>query len=212
MPKHSQPKIARVINIFTDSDDNTRKAHISYANASQLKMDGAGQLTGRPTQTTIRRVDQPIPIDDISQLRSVQAMLEDARLRATIVGNPSSSVPSTPTPPSTMPTPAQATLQDSDSPISSPRTPATSPPPLTPTLPPSTLITPASNSPAQATLPDSDSDSHDSEPDNDYVSSDPTYVAAKTAKPGNKCKRVTRANRDPAVPHCSLLVTQNIQQ
>ena len=60
-------------------------------------MNEAGQLSGGPTHTTIRRIDQLIPVDDISQLRSVQAMLEDARLTATTVGSiPYSSPQSSP--------------------------------------------------------------------------------------------------------------------
>ena len=86
-------------------------------------MNEAGQLSGGPTHTTTRRVDQLIPIDDISQLRSVQAMLEDARLTATTVGSipyssPQSSPPDsdlqTPTPAPIPPTPVANNPPDSD--------------------------------------------------------------------------------------------------
>ena len=70
-----------------------------------------------------RRIDQLIPVDDISQLRSVQAMLEDARLTATTVGSipyssPQSSPPDsdlqTPTPAPIPPTPVANNPPDSD--------------------------------------------------------------------------------------------------
>jgi hypothetical protein len=83
MPKWSQPKFARVIALETSSDGRTRKARISYTNANQLKTDANGQLAGGPTHESTRCIDQLIPIDDASQLRSVQTMLEKARLTAT---------------------------------------------------------------------------------------------------------------------------------
>ena len=143
-------------------------------------MNEAGQLSGGPTHTTTRRVDQLIPIDDISQLRSVQAMLEDARLSATTVGSIPHLTPQIPPP-------------NSD------------PPPPTPDPIPPTLATSVANN-----LPDSDSDS--SEPDNDTSSSDPDWKLNNNNTSGNNCKRVTRANRDPTVPHCSLIVASNNQK
>ena len=137
-------------------------------------MNEAGQLSGGPTNTTTRHVDQLIPINDISQLRSVQAMLEDARLSATTVGSIPHSTPQIPPP------------------NSDPSTPTPDPIPPTP-------VTPVANN-----LPDSDSDS--SEPDNDTSSSDPDWK-----QNNNNCKRTTRANRDPTVPHCSLIVASNNQ-
>ena len=77
-PKWSQPKFARVIALETGADGKQRKARISYTNADQLKIDANGQLTGGPTHESCRSIDQLIPIDDASQIRSVEAMLEKA--------------------------------------------------------------------------------------------------------------------------------------
>ena len=68
-------------------------------------MNEAGQLSGGPTHTTTRHTDQLIPINDISQLRSVQAMLEDARLSATTVGSIPHLTPQIPPPNSDPPPP-----------------------------------------------------------------------------------------------------------
>ena len=72
-----------VIALETDSDSRQRKAKITYTNADQLKLNASGQLTGGPTHESHRSIDQLIPIDDASQIRSVQAMLEKASRIAT---------------------------------------------------------------------------------------------------------------------------------
>ena len=62
LPKRTLPTLARVVKMFKDVDNDERKAEIKYSNASQLK-EIKGRLKG-PSQTTIRRVDQLIPVDD----------------------------------------------------------------------------------------------------------------------------------------------------
>jgi hypothetical protein len=77
-PKHSQPKLARIIALETGSDGKQRSARISYSNADQIKIDENGQIAGGPEHESNRSIDQLIPVDDASQLRSVEAMLERA--------------------------------------------------------------------------------------------------------------------------------------
>ena len=94
-PKGSQPKLARVIDLQTDSDGKQRKAKNVYTNAPQIKLDENSQLSNAPSKDSWRRIDQLIPVDDASQIRSVQAMLERASRSAT---NPSIT-PTTPAKP-----------------------------------------------------------------------------------------------------------------
>ena len=127
-------------NTFTASDDNARKAEISYANAKELKMNAAGQLSSGPTHTTIRRVDQLIPVDDISQLRSVQAMLEEARINATTVGSTPYSAQQSSPPDSNLQTQSTTVANnplDTDSDLQTP-TPAPTPPTPVPASTPPT--------------------------------------------------------------------------
>ena len=77
-PKHSQPKLARVIALETGSDGKQRSATISYSNADQIKIDENGQIAGGSEHESNRSIDQLIPVDDASQLRSVEEMLERA--------------------------------------------------------------------------------------------------------------------------------------
>ena len=77
-PKHSQPKLARVIALQTGSDGKQRSATISYSNADQIKIDKNGQIAGGSEHESNRSIDQLIPVDDASQLRSVEAMLNMA--------------------------------------------------------------------------------------------------------------------------------------
>jgi hypothetical protein len=77
-PKHSQPKLARVIALETGSDGKQRSATISYSNADQIKIDENGQIAGGSEHESNRSIDQLIPVDDASQLRSVEAMLNMA--------------------------------------------------------------------------------------------------------------------------------------
>ena len=78
-PKGAQPKLARVIDLQTDSDGRQRKAKLSYTNAPQIKLNDKNQITNAPFKDTWRRIDQLIPVDDASHQRSVQAMLEHAQ-------------------------------------------------------------------------------------------------------------------------------------
>ena len=150
-------------------------------------MNAASQPSSGPIHTTIRRVDQLIPVDDISQLCSVQAMLEDARITATTVGSTPYSAPqSSPLDSNlqTQSTPVANNPLDTDSDLQTP-TPAPTPP------------TSVASGP-----PDSDLDSGESDTDSSF--SDPDWKQKNKSKPGNGCKRSTRANRDPAMAHCSL--------
>ena len=100
--------------------------------------------------TTIRRVDQLIPVDDISQLRSVQAMLEDARITATTVGSTPYSAQQPSPPDSNLQTQSTTVANnplDTDSDLQTP-TPAPTPP--TP-APAPTPPTPVANSPQTVT-------------------------------------------------------------
>ena len=83
LPKRTLPTLARVVKLFTDKDNDERKAEIKYSNEGQLK-EIKGHLIG-PSHTTIRRVDQLIPVDDKSQLFDVNKLITAARETAKMV-------------------------------------------------------------------------------------------------------------------------------
>ena len=72
--------------IYQDKYNDERKAEIRYSNASQLK-ESKGRLKG-PSHTTIRRLDQLIPVDDLSQMFDVKELLDTVRKTAKMVTMP----------------------------------------------------------------------------------------------------------------------------
>ena len=165
------------------------------------------QIQSVPFKDTWRRIDQLIPVDDASHQRSVQAMLEKASYLAdTTKDDPS--LPGQDQLPSATPENPMATNQ---------------PLPLTEindpkdmeiraegiNLVPDKLETDTTlgkvvNVPV-TTPPSQDTDDEDLDIDNDRGTDiDPNYTAV--IQPGNTERRTTRATRNPAIPHCSLLV------
>ena len=174
-PKWSQPKFARVIALETGTDGRQRKAKISYTNADQLKIDANGQLTGGPTHESSRSIDQLIPIDDASQIRSVQTMLEKAHLTAT---KPDSNHPAFPPPFQHIINSVPTELRNDEE------------------------VEGNNEDQNKADLIEEDIDTTDDE-DEKEASKDPTYKYRATIDNNNR--RVTRSNKNPATPHCSLI-------
>jgi hypothetical protein len=226
-PKWSQPKFARVIALDTDSDGRQRKAKISYTNADQLKINENGQLTGGPTHESSRSIDQLIPIDFASQIRSVQAMLEKAHLTAT---KPNINHPTSPSPFQHIINSAPVELKDDeevegndedqnkadlkeediDTSDDEDEKEATTPPP-----PFQHIINPVpielkndeevegnDEDHNKSDLEEEDIDTTDDE-DEKEASKDPTYKYRATIDNDNR--RVARSNKTPATPHCSLI-------
>jgi hypothetical protein len=175
-PKWSQPKFARIIALETGSDGKQRRARISYTNADQLKIDANGQLAGGPTQESYRSIDQLIPVDDASQIRSVEAMLGKANHIA---------YQHTPAPTSTILEKDDETKNETN-------------------IPPTQEDVGSTNDEDQnkTGLTEEDADTTDDE-DEEEASKDPTYT--NKAKIENSSKRVTRSNKNPEDIHCSLI-------
>jgi hypothetical protein len=182
MPKWSQPKFARVVALETSSDGRTRKARISYTKANQLKTDANDQLAGGPIHESTRCIDQLIPIDDASQLRSVQTMLEKACLTAT---KPNNNPSASPPPLKHIINSAPTKLNDNDK------------------------VEEKDEGNDEVVEEDEDKDVDDDEDKKD-VSKDPICKYKVTVN--NENRRVTRSNKDPATPHCSLITNTEEQQ
>ena len=187
-PKGSQPKFARVISLETDADGKQRKAKISYTNANQLKTNTEGQLLGGPIHESYRSVDQLIPVDDASQTRSVQAMLEKASQIAT---KPNKSHLS----------PAEFQLNEDQitNNIENENTGTA--------LHPPTPLASVENDENQ-TKPDNEEEDMITsiEGDEKEIRTDPTYTSTTTVIAHDK--RVTRSTKDPSTPHCALISRQ----
>ena len=206
-PKGSQPKLARVIRLEDGPDGKQRKALLSYINASQIILSKDNQITNAPFKEIWRRIDQLIPVDDASHQRSVQAMLERASHSA---DTSSDQIPS--------PTPANICPDQTSSSTPSSPTHIQLSSPVVGTDDAEEIEIAFGDVDDGSATPDP-SQPDDEEPDIDKdrgTDVDPNYTA--TILPGTTDRRVTRATRDPMIPHCSLLVqvamhieAQNIQ-
>jgi hypothetical protein len=160
---------------------------ISYTNANQLKTNVNGQLIGGPVHESYRSIDQLIPIDDASQNRSVQAMLEKASQIAT------------------KPNTIQSTSaefkhneEQNTNDIEKENTGTLVQPPT-----PSNLV---NNDEDQTKTGSEEEDMVTSDKENEKeIRTDPTYKSTTTVEGHDK--RMTRSTKDPSTPHCSLITS-----
>jgi hypothetical protein len=175
-PKWSQPKLARIVALETGSDGKQRRAKIFYTNADQLKIDANGQLAGGPEHESYRSIDQLIPVDDASQLRSVEAMLGKANNMAY----------------RHTPAPIPTIMEKDDEKQNKMNIPSTQ-----------EDVGSTDKKDSNKTDPtEEDTDTTDEE-DEEKTSKDPTYK--NKVKTENSSKRVTRSNKNPGNIHCSLI-------
>ena len=183
------------------------------------------QIQSAPFKDTWRRIDELIPVDDASHQRSVQAMLDRASHSADTTNDgaspPEQDQTSSATPEGPTDTDQSLPLADMDDPeevetkssrvdvvpdklgqsqstYEDPRMVASD------TAETDMILEKVVNNPVTTTFSQADDD-EDPDIDNDRgTDRDPNYTAV--VQPGDTDRRATRATRNPAIPHCSLLV------